>query len=46
MKERLQALGARDRRAGAPHAGLSRQFVKSEIEKWAAPIKKSGAQLD
>jgi hypothetical protein len=22
------------------------QFVKSEIEKWAAPIKQSGAQLD
>ena len=46
VKERLQSLGAvvvaPERRTPAYLA----QFVKSEIEKWAAPIKQSGAQLD
>ncbi len=46
VKERLQALGAvvvaPDRRSPE----YLRGFVKSEIEKWAAPIKQSGAQLD
>jgi len=44
--ERLQTLGAMivapERRSPDYLAG----FVKSEIEKWAEPIKKSGAQLD
>lgn len=46
VKERLQGLGAMivapDRRSPE----YLRGFVKSEIEKWAAPIKQSGAQLD
>jgi tripartite-type tricarboxylate transporter receptor subunit TctC len=46
VKERLQSLGAvvvsPDRRSPNYLSG----FVKSEIEKWAAPIKQSGAQLD
>ena len=46
VKERLQGLGAMvvtpDRRSPQYLQG----FVKSEIDKWAAPIKKSGAQLD
>jgi tripartite-type tricarboxylate transporter receptor subunit TctC len=46
VKERLQGLGAvvvaPDRRTPQYLQG----FVKSEIEKWAAPIKQSGAQLD
>ena len=46
VKERLEGLGAMivtpDRRT--PQYLTS--FVKSEIEKWAAPIKQSGAQLD
>lgn len=46
VKERLQGLGAvivaPDRRSPE----YLRNFVKSEIEKWAAPIKRSGAQLD
>jgi tripartite-type tricarboxylate transporter receptor subunit TctC len=46
VKERLAKLGANlvtpDRRTPEYLAG----FVKSEIEKWAAPIKASGAQVD
>ena len=46
VKERLEELGAvvvaPDRRSPE----YLSKFVKSEIEKWAAPIKKSGAQLD
>ncbi len=46
VKERLQGLGAvvvaPDRRSPDYLQG----FVKSEIDKWAAPIKQSGAQLD
>jgi tripartite-type tricarboxylate transporter receptor subunit TctC len=46
VKQRLESLGAvivpPERRTPA----YLREFVKSEIEKWAAPIKKSGAQLD
>ncbi|BAT58124.1 tripartite tricarboxylate transporter family receptor [Variibacter gotjawalensis] len=46
VKDRLTALGAvlvpKDRRS--PEALAS--FVKSEIEKWAAPIKASGSQVD
>ncbi len=46
VKERLETLGAvivpPERRTPA----YLREFVKSEIEKWAAPIKQSGAQLD
>src|SRR5262249_6533821 len=46
VKERLAGLGAQivtDDRATPAYLG---QFVKSEIEKWAAPIKASGAQAD
>ena len=46
VKERLASLGAvvvtPDRRS----AEYLAKFTKDEIEKWAAPIKKSGAQLD
>jgi len=46
VKERLAGLGAvvvaPDRRSPEYLA----KFTKDEIEKWAAPIKKSGAQLD
>jgi tripartite-type tricarboxylate transporter receptor subunit TctC len=46
VRERLAGLGAQivaDDRATPAYLG---QFVKSEIEKWAAPIKASGAQAD
>jgi tripartite-type tricarboxylate transporter receptor subunit TctC len=46
VKERLSSLGAQivsDDRATPAYLG---QFVKSGIEKWAVPIKASGAQLD
>ena len=46
VKERLTGLGAQivsDDRATPAYLG---QFVKSEIEKWAVPIKASGAQAD
>jgi tripartite-type tricarboxylate transporter receptor subunit TctC len=46
VKERLAGLGAvivsPDRRSPE----YLTKFMKSEIDKWAAPIKKSGAQLD
>lgn len=46
VKERLASLGAQvvspDRRT-PDYLG---KFLKSEIEKWAAPIKQSGAQVD
>jgi tripartite-type tricarboxylate transporter receptor subunit TctC len=46
VKERLAGLGATvvspDRRTPAYLAS----FLKSEIEKWAAPIKQSGASVD
>ena len=46
VRDRLQGLGARivsDERATPQYLG---QFVKSEIEKWAAPIKASGVSVD
>jgi tripartite-type tricarboxylate transporter receptor subunit TctC len=46
VKERLVGLGAQvvaDDRATPAYLG---QFVKSEIEKWAGPIKASGAHAD
>ena len=46
VKERLEGLGAvivADDRATPEYLG---QFVKSEIEKWAAPIKASGVTVD
>jgi tripartite-type tricarboxylate transporter receptor subunit TctC len=46
VKERLAGLGAQivsDDRATPAYLG---QFVKNEIEKWAVPIKASGAQAD
>jgi tripartite-type tricarboxylate transporter receptor subunit TctC len=46
VKERLAGLGAQivaDDRATPTYLG---QFVKNEIEKWAVPIKASGAQAD
>jgi hypothetical protein len=46
VKERLAGLGAvvvsPDRRSPE----YLTKYMQSEIEKWAAPIKKSGAQLD
>ena len=36
----------RSSRTTAPRRNISRQFVKSEIEKWAAPIKASGVSID
>jgi hypothetical protein len=46
VKERLQGLGAQivaDDRATPEYL---RKFVKSETEKWAGPIKASGAVVD
>ena len=46
VKERLEALGAvivPEQRATPEYLG---QFVKSEIDKWAAPIKASGVTVD
>ena len=46
VKERLEALGAvivPEERATPEYLG---QFVKSEIDKWAAPIKASGVTVD
>ena len=46
VRERLQGLGAQivaDDRATPQYLG---QFLKSEIEKWAAPIKASGVSVD
>jgi len=46
VKDRLQSLGAQivsDDRATPQYLGT---FVKSEIERWAAPIKASGASAD
>jgi tripartite-type tricarboxylate transporter receptor subunit TctC len=46
VRDRLQGLGARivaDDRATPQYLG---QFLKSEIEKWAAPIKASGVSVD
>jgi tripartite-type tricarboxylate transporter receptor subunit TctC len=46
VRDRLQGLGAQivsDDRATPQYLG---QFLKSEIEKWAAPIKASGVSVD
>ena len=46
VRERLEGLGAQivsEDRATPEYLG---QFVKSEIEKWAAPIKASGVTVD
>jgi tripartite-type tricarboxylate transporter receptor subunit TctC len=46
VRERLEGLGAvivSDDRATPEHLG---QFLKAEIEKWAAPIKASGVSVD
>ena len=46
MRKRLESLGAEvvsDDRATPEYLG---QFTKSEIEKWAAPIKASGVHVD
>jgi tripartite-type tricarboxylate transporter receptor subunit TctC len=46
VRERLEGLGAKivsDDRTSPEYLG---QFVKSEIEKWAAPIKASGVTVD
>jgi hypothetical protein len=46
VRERLEGLGAvvvSDDRATSQYLG---QFVKSEIAKWAAPIKASGVTID
>jgi tripartite-type tricarboxylate transporter receptor subunit TctC len=46
VRDRLESLGARivpDNEAGPQYLG---SFVKSEIEKWAAPIKASGVSVD
>ena len=46
VRDRLHGLGAQivsDERVTPQYLG---QFVKSEIEKWAAPIKASGVSVD
>jgi hypothetical protein len=46
VRERLSGLGAQivsDDRATPQYLG---QFVRAEIEKWAAPIKASGVTVD
>jgi tripartite-type tricarboxylate transporter receptor subunit TctC len=46
VKERLSALGASVVAKERQSPEYLAQFVKSEIEKWAAPIKQSGASAD
>jgi tripartite-type tricarboxylate transporter receptor subunit TctC len=46
VKERLQSLGATIARADQQSPEFLAAFVKSEIEKWAAPIKASGVSAD
>jgi tripartite-type tricarboxylate transporter receptor subunit TctC len=46
LKERLAGLGAEIVTGDRASPTYLAQFVKSEIEKWAAPIKASGAQAD
>lgn len=46
VRERLQSLGATVAAPDRQSADYLGQFVRSEIEKWAAPIKASGVQSD
>jgi tripartite-type tricarboxylate transporter receptor subunit TctC len=46
VKERLQSLGATIARPDQQSPEFLAAFVKSEIEKWAAPIKASGVSAD
>jgi len=46
VKQRLEGLGAVIVAPARRTPEYLAKFVKSEIEKWAGPIKKSGAQLD
>ena len=46
VKERLERLGAQIVAANRATPEYLRGFVKSEIEKWAGPIKASGAMAD
>jgi tripartite-type tricarboxylate transporter receptor subunit TctC len=46
VKERLQSLGTTIARADQQSPEFLAAFVKSEIEKWAAPIKASGVSAD
>jgi len=46
VRDKLQALGATVARADQQSPEYLDKFVRSEIEKWAAPIKASGASAD
>jgi tripartite-type tricarboxylate transporter receptor subunit TctC len=46
VKQRLESLGAVIVAPNRRSPEYLRDFVKAEIDKWAAPIKRSGAQLD
>ena len=46
VKERLEGLGAQIVTADRATPDYLRGFVKSEIDKWAGPIKASGATAD
>jgi hypothetical protein len=46
VKERLEGLGAQIVAENRATPEYLRGFVKSEIEKWAGPIKASGAMAD
>ena len=46
VKERLQGLGANVAKSDQQSPEFLGAFVKSEIEKWAAPIKASGVSAD
>ena len=46
VRERLQGLGAQIVPDDAPRPQYLGKFLKSEIEKWAAPIKASGVSAD
>jgi len=46
VKQRLESLGAVIVEPNRRSPEYLRDFVKAEIDKWAAPTKRSGAQLD
>ena len=46
MRERFKTLGVTPIPPEPPLAGYLTKFVQSEIERWGAPIKASGVQIE